>query len=89
MLGPERIYAAAREFARLVSRAGQKHGLERRLVVVTGGGPGVMEAASRHGASLLCVGRNRTGLTRLLLGSVAAQVARNSAIPVLVVPPAS
>jgi hypothetical protein len=29
VLDPERIYAAAREFARLVSRAGQRHGPER------------------------------------------------------------
>jgi hypothetical protein len=46
-LDPERTYAAAREFARLVSRAGQKHGAPRRFVIVTGGGPGVMEAANR------------------------------------------
>ncbi len=39
-------YDEAREFARIVSSAGQKDG-RRDFVVVTGGGPGVMEAANR------------------------------------------
>ena len=63
VLDPERIYAAAREFARLVSRAGQMHGPERRFVVVTGGGPGVMEAANRSAHD---VGAESIGLNILL-----------------------
>jgi nucleotide-binding universal stress UspA family protein len=47
----------------------------------------LVESALAHHASLICVGRNRTGLARLLLGSVAGQVARSSPVPVLVVPP--
>jgi hypothetical protein len=60
VLDPERTYAAAREFARLVSRAGQMHGPERRFVVVTGGGPGVMEAANRgaHDVGAQSIGLN-------------------------------
>lgn len=44
-------YDAAREFARMVSEYGQL-GKENDYVVVTGGGPGIMEAANRGAADV-------------------------------------
>jgi uncharacterized protein (TIGR00730 family) len=46
ILAKSRYYDEAREFARLVSSHGQSKG-EYHYVVVTGGGPGIMEAANR------------------------------------------
>ncbi len=40
-------YEAARKFARLVSEGCQSHPKSNRVVICTGGGPGIMEAANR------------------------------------------
>jgi nucleotide-binding universal stress UspA family protein len=63
-------------------------GMEAEVVVplANSASSALLEVAAARGASLICVGRNRTGLSRLLLGSVASQVVRHSPVPVLVVP---
>jgi nucleotide-binding universal stress UspA family protein len=46
----------------------------------------ILEVAREHGAGLIVMGTHgRTGLGRLLLGSVAEQVLRQSSCPVLTV----
>ncbi|MEZ5825909.1 MAG: TIGR00730 family Rossman fold protein [Geminicoccaceae bacterium] len=54
-------YAQARRFAQIVSKEGQNSDT-RRAVIVTGGGPGIMEAANRGAADVgaLSIGHNIT-----------------------------
>lgn len=62
-----------------------KVAFETRLVENVGAAPGIVEAARRTGADLVVVGsRGRSGVARLMLGSVAAKVVAESPVPVLV-----
>jgi uncharacterized protein (TIGR00730 family) len=56
-------YEEARRFACIASEAGQRSEDERRFVIVTGGGPGIMEAANRGAHD---VGAQSIGLSIVL-----------------------
>jgi nucleotide-binding universal stress UspA family protein len=59
--------------------------LEVRLVENTTAVNGIVQSAQELGADLIVVGSHgRTGMARLVLGSVAAQVVAQSVVPVLV-----
>lgn len=65
-------------------------GAEVDVVVVTHPSPAaaILETAESRGADLICIATHgRTGLPRLLLGSVADKVVRSAKVPVLVVRP--
>ena len=72
--------------AALCSRAEPKIALEARLAEDVTAVHGIVETAKTEGADLVVVGSHgRTGVARLMLGSVAAKVVAQSPVPVLVV----
>ena len=61
VLAKSHYYEEARKFAAMVSRTSQKP-VQREFVIVTGGGPGIMEAANRgaHESRAVSIGLNIT-----------------------------
>lgn len=78
---------AAEAFARIGALA-KVPGVQLSTETVEGSGPAerIVEAAQRSGADLIVMGSHgRTGVARVLLGSVASKVLVLSPVPVLVV----
>lgn len=78
------------EVTRLLSEAASRAGSEIKVTVGgAGGNPAeeILRYAGHHPIDLIVVGTHgRTGVSRVLLGSVADRVIRGSTCPVLVVP---
>ncbi len=70
-----------------IESAGKKAGIEfRRIVVETGSAPKkIIEVAKKEKAGLIVIGKTGlAGLEKILMGSVANRVLRDSAVPVLI-----
>ncbi|MEQ1502085.1 MAG: universal stress protein, partial [Myxococcota bacterium] len=75
---------AIEESVRVAARA-QGAVVEAEVVLASSPGSAIVDAAIRRGATAICVGTHgRTGLARLVLGSVAETVIRRATIPVIV-----
>ena len=71
--------------ANLCQQAGAPIPLEARMVEDVSAAEGIVQTAQEEGADLIVIGSHgRTGITRLMLGSVAAKVVAQSPLPVLV-----
>ena len=92
-LGYEAYAAAAQQMAAkahaqaeaLCQTGGVVVPMEALLVEDVGAASGIVESAKQVGADLIVVGSHgRSGIARLMLGSVAARVVAESPIPVLI-----
>jgi nucleotide-binding universal stress UspA family protein len=77
--------AKAHAAVELLCEQGEPVDLDLRLVENVSASEGIVRTAADVGADLIVVGSHgRTGITRLMLGSVAAKVMSHATMPVLV-----
>lgn len=82
----EHAATAHSRIAALCNDGGTEVALDVKLVEDVSAASGIVQAAQEQGADLIVVGSHgRTGIARLMLGSVAAKVVAESPVPVLVV----
>ena len=86
MAAAQQMAAAAHaQVDALCQKDGAPIALQARLVEDMGAAGGIVQTAKDEGADLIVIGSHgRTGLMRLMLGSVATKVVAESPIPVLV-----
>lgn len=87
---PELIHAQTESSENIMERTAKKFAGELKVTQFTDYGStadGILKCSAEFGADLVIIGtHSRTGLDRLLMGSVAEHVVRHSEVPVLVVP---
>ena len=77
--------AAHAKVAALCSQGGAAVTVQTRMIEDTAPAAGIVQVATDEGADLIVVGSHgRSGIARLMLGSVASKVVAESPIPVLV-----
>lgn len=81
----EHAASAHAKVATLCSEGGSRVELQVRMLEEVAVASGIVQTALSEGADLIVVGSHgRTGIARLMLGSVAAKVVAESTVPVLV-----
>lgn len=81
----EQAAQAHAKVAALCNQGGAAVDLQLQLVENMTASAGIVQLAKDEGADLIVVGSHgRTGISRLMLGSVAAKVVAESSVPVLV-----
>jgi nucleotide-binding universal stress UspA family protein len=76
-----------RQAAERIAEAAKQAGLASEILMVENAkaSHGIVEAASQCGADLIAMGSHgRSGLAKVVLGSVAAEVLAQSSVPVLI-----
>ena len=69
----------------LCNQGGTRVDVQPRVVENVGASAGIVQTAAEQGADLIVLGSHgRSGIARLMLGSVAARVVAESKVPVLV-----
>jgi len=83
--GQQHAAQAHASVAKLAAEIDRSIQVEARLVEDTTAVHGIIDTAKSEGADLIVVGSHgRTGVARLMVGSVAAKVVAQSTVPVLV-----
>lgn len=81
----EHAAQAHRKVASMCAEGGEPVEIHLRRAEDMHASDGILQAAKEEGADLIVVGSHgRTGLSRLMLGSIAAKVVSQSPVPVLV-----
>lgn len=82
--------AEAREYLERVAQRLERRGIPVQVLVRPGNpAPEILKAAARSQSRMIAMSTHgRSGIARVILGSVAQAVVRNSTIPVLLVSPA-
>ena len=86
-LSTERAHATAEHHLAEIRQAAKQHAVPLETTVVEADEPhlGLLETAERRGCGLIVMGSyGRSGLSALLLGSVATRVLTHGSLPVLV-----
>ncbi|MBN1370151.1 MAG: universal stress protein [Dehalococcoidaceae bacterium] len=86
-----KLEAETKEYMDKLARPLRERNIKARIATIMPKAPGkaILEYASENNIDLICIATHgRSGLNRLVFGSVAEHVLRNSSLPLLLIKPA-